>query len=147
MVGRRRMQVEPVVLAKEHAPGADPRRAGDRGGVMSIIEEESIRFVAGADITDDCRVESVQRRRRMFFTPSQAREHAHALLRYAEEADRAARELAPPTAPFAFDVAHISPDCSAGKCAACIGTAWDHDADEMTNCTHECHHPAKAVAA
>lgn len=114
---------------------------------MNIIEEDRIRFVAAVDITDDCRVESVQRKRRVLFTPSQAREHARALIESAGEAERAADELVRPAAPLLFDVSRLSPDCRDGKCGACIGTAWDMDADEMTNCTHECHAPAEAAAA
>lgn len=33
----------------------------------------------------------------------------------------------------------ISPDCVAGKCAACSGDGWDEDADELAPCPHVCH--------
>lgn len=33
----------------------------------------------------------------------------------------------------------VSPDCSAGKCGACVGDAWDHAADVPAPCEHACH--------
>lgn len=33
----------------------------------------------------------------------------------------------------------ISPDCQYGKHSACIGRAWDFDADVETVCACECH--------
>lgn len=33
----------------------------------------------------------------------------------------------------------LSPDCRDGKCAACIGDAWDDTTDEPTECQHACH--------
>lgn len=33
----------------------------------------------------------------------------------------------------------LSPDCRDGKCAACIGDAWDDTTDEPTICQHACH--------
>lgn len=38
----------------------------------------------------------------------------------------------------------VSPDCRAGKCTACVGEAWDEDADEVTECEHACHEAACA---
>jgi len=35
--------------------------------------------------------------------------------------------------------AQLSPDCRAGKCAACVGQAWDDDTDEAAECPCECH--------
>jgi len=35
--------------------------------------------------------------------------------------------------------ASLSPDCRAGKCAACVGQAWDDDTDEAAACPCECH--------
>lgn len=37
----------------------------------------------------------------------------------------------------------IGPDCRDGKCAACIGDAFDFLKDEPTRCGHECHAPTK----
>lgn len=34
---------------------------------------------------------------------------------------------------------HLSPDCRDGKHHACVGTAWDDAADELTGCTCPCH--------
>lgn len=113
-----------------------------------MIEQQVTEFVAAADWTDDCKVRLTTRKRReTVMAPADARELAAQLVRAAEEAERAAARLARPTEVVAFDVAHISPDCSAGKCGACIGTAWDLDADGLTNCAHECHAPAEAAAA
>ena len=33
----------------------------------------------------------------------------------------------------------ISPDCRDGKCAACLGDAWDDVKDQGTECQHACH--------
>lgn len=33
----------------------------------------------------------------------------------------------------------MNPDCEYGKYTACSGTAWDDDADALTDCTCECH--------
>ena len=33
----------------------------------------------------------------------------------------------------------VSPDCTAGKCLACDGAAWDHDTDEPADCSSTCH--------
>jgi hypothetical protein len=33
----------------------------------------------------------------------------------------------------------LSPDCRDGKCAACIGDAWNDTTDEPTSCEHACH--------
>lgn len=117
-----------------------------------MIEREVVQFVAEADWTDDLDVvlTTAGKRGKPRTTPlsaSEARDLATELIQAADEVDRASGVLTRPTAVAAFDVAHVSPDCSAGKCAACIGTAWDHDADEMTNCTHSCHVQAEAVAA
>jgi len=35
--------------------------------------------------------------------------------------------------------AKLSPDCRAGKCAACVGQAWDDDTDEAAACPCACH--------
>lgn len=35
--------------------------------------------------------------------------------------------------------AWFNPDCYVSKHAACSGTAWDDDADDLTACTCECH--------
>lgn len=108
-----------------------------------VIEEEHIRFVAAADVTDDCRVEVELRKRRATLTATQARQLAAELTRAAGEAGRAAGELLREVEPASFDVAILSPDCSAGeKHRACIGTAWDLMADELTNCTCWCHEAA-----
>lgn len=34
----------------------------------------------------------------------------------------------------------VSPDCAAGKCRPCAGSAMDDDTDEIVACQHECHH-------
>jgi hypothetical protein len=36
-------------------------------------------------------------------------------------------------------VAHLNPDCRGGKHAACSGTAWDDDTDQLTGCACDCH--------
>lgn len=36
---------------------------------------------------------------------------------------------------------HVSPDCEQAKHAACSGDAWDHELDEPTLCTCDCHAP------
>lgn len=33
----------------------------------------------------------------------------------------------------------LSPDCRDGKCAACIGDAWDDVKDQGSDCQHACH--------
>jgi len=35
--------------------------------------------------------------------------------------------------------ARISPDCTAGKCGACSGDAWDFAKDHRVDCEHDCH--------
>lgn len=105
-----------------------------------MIEEEHIRFVAAADVTDDCRVSIELRKARQTLTPSQAVALSVELARAALEASEAAEELLGERPQSRFDVAILSPDCGAGrKHAACIGTAWDMGRDELTNCTCECH--------
>lgn len=34
----------------------------------------------------------------------------------------------------------ISPDCRDGKHRACVGDAWDDDADALTACACDCGH-------
>jgi len=105
-----------------------------------MIEEEHIRFVAAADVTDDCRVSIELRKARQTLTPSQAVALSVELARAAMEASEVAEELLHVHEPAAFDVAILSPDCVSGKHApACIGTAWDMGKDQLTNCTCECH--------
>lgn len=104
-----------------------------------MIKEEHIRFVAAADVTDDCRVSIRLRKARQTLTPSQAITLGNELAQAAREAERAAEELLGERPQSRFDVAILSPDCASGKCAARIGTAWDMDKDRLTNCTHSCH--------
>lgn len=105
-----------------------------------MIEEEHIRFVAAADVTDDCRVEVQLRKARQTLTPSQAVALSVELARAALEASEAAEELLGERPQTRFDVAILSPDCGAGnKHRACIGTAWDMGKDQLTNCTCDCH--------
>jgi hypothetical protein len=33
----------------------------------------------------------------------------------------------------------VSPDCAAGKCRPCAGSAMDDETDEIVACQHECH--------
>lgn len=104
-----------------------------------MIEEEYIRFVAAADVTDDCRVEAEMRKRRQTLTATQARDFAAELVRAAGEAERAAAELARPVEPAGFDVQHISPDCRDGKHPFQPDTAWDIAADVEVPCDCACH--------
>lgn len=110
-----------------------------------MIEREEIRFVAGADYTDDCRVTVELRKRRMTLTVSEAESLRAELDSAIGEASKAMDDLLVMSPPARFDVAHLSPDCRDGKCKACIGTAFDFDTDELTGCTCECH--TEAVAA
>lgn len=130
-----------------------------------MIEEEHIRFVAAADVTDDCRVEVQLRKRRMSLTASQARHLAGELVRAAGEAESAASELVRPVALSSFDALggipthvvtqvisiaaahgatvigaeHLSPDCKAGKHPLHQDEAWDDDADVEVPCGCSCH--------
>lgn len=105
-----------------------------------MIEEEHIRFVAAADVTDDCRVEVLLRKRRKAtLTASQARQLAAELVRSAGEAERAADELRHEHEPASFDVAIFSPDCRDGKHLACHGDTWDVVRDQEATCACTCH--------
>lgn len=109
-----------------------------------MISEDITRDVAEAQVSDDCRVElwvaDLAEDAVATLTPSQAIALGNELARAAQEAERAAEELLGERPPSSFDVAILSPDCAAGgKHRACIGTAWDLDKDELTNCTCECH--------
>lgn len=105
-----------------------------------MIKEEHIRFVAAADVTDDCRVKVQLRKQRQTLTASQSRSLAAELVRAAGEAEKAAAELLHVHEPASFDVVILSPDCRDGnKHRACVGTAWDMGRDELTNCTCHCH--------
>jgi hypothetical protein len=42
---------------------------------------------------------------------------------------------------IALDI--LGPDCRDGKCAACVGDAWDDAADEPTACQCACHDVTK----
>lgn len=75
-----------------------------------------------------------------------------------QRADLAAGIGATPPAPWpdpevAVDVIdhhtdeHLSPDCRAGKCGACIGGAWNRDLDDFADCTHPCHIPVLAAGS
>lgn len=110
-----------------------------------MIEREEIRFVAAADYTDDCRVTVELRKRRMTVTITEAEQLRAELDAAICEAKAGAEGLLLMSPPARFDVAHISPDCRDGKCGACVGTAWDVDADDLTGCTCACH--TEAVAA
>lgn len=105
-----------------------------------MIEQQITEFVAAADWTDDCRVRVELKRRTTTMLVSQAREFAAEIFQAADEAERASRAAERLPEPASFDVAILSPDCGAGeKHRACIGTAWDIDKDELTNCTCSCH--------
>lgn len=109
-----------------------------------MITENITRDVADAHVSDDCRVEvyvaDLRKHRSALLTASQARELAARLIRAAAEAEDAAEEMRHEYQPLACELTPpISPDCASGKCAACIGTAWDMDRDELTNCGHDCH--------
>ena len=104
-----------------------------------------IRFVACADVTDDCRVEVTLRRRCTTLTASQARELAAELVRAAGEAERAAGELLRRFEPASFDVVILSPDCRDGKHRACTEDAWDVSGDGPAPCGCECHEQAVAA--
>ncbi|UGS27600.1 hypothetical protein K8F61_05270 [Microbacterium resistens] len=108
-----------------------------------MIEEEHIRFVAAADVTDDCRVEAEMRKRRQTLTASQARQFAAELVRAAGEAESAAAELVRPVAVARFDVEHVHPECIAGKCGNCDGEVLTLT-DEWVPCAHQCHEDGAA---
>jgi hypothetical protein len=111
-----------------------------------VIEREEIRFVAAADWTDDARVDVELRKRRMTLTVTEARAFRQELDAAIGEASRAADGLIREVVPLGADVAVLSPDCRDGnKHRACVGTAWDDVADELTNCGCSCH--VEAVAA
>ena len=103
-----------------------------------MIEEQHIRFVAAADVTDDCRVEVQLRKPRQALTPTQARELAAEIVRAAGYAERAAEELRHEHEPAAFDVLEVHPECVAGKCGNCDGQTLTI-ADEWVPCAHHCH--------
>lgn len=124
-----------------------------------MIEEEHIRFVAAADVTDDCRVEAEMRKRRQTLTATQARDFAAELVRAAKEAERAAFELARPGEPAGFDLLgsldeaierartaekFTHPECAAGKCGYCDGQLLSID-DRWVPCSHHCHTPGAAA--
>lgn len=105
-----------------------------------MIEQQITEFVAAADWTDDCRVRVELKRRTTTMLASQARALAAEIIQAADEAERASRAAERIPEPAQFDVAILSPDCGAGeKHRACIGTAWDLDKDQLTNCTCACH--------
>lgn len=111
-----------------------------------MIEERVVRFVAAADVTDDCRVEVVLRRRRQALTTSQARELAAELVRAAGEAESAAGELMRLPEPAGFDRVFVSPECQDRfKHGACIGRAWDDGAEAEVECDCPCHLGAGAA--
>lgn len=112
-----------------------------------MIERQIIEFVAAADFTDDCRVRVELKKRTVNMTVTEARAFRAELDSAIAEASRAADDLlGREVEPASFDVAVLSPDCRDGnKHRACIGTAWDVLADELTNCGCSCH--AEEVAA
>lgn len=138
-----------------------------------MIDEEHIRFVAAADVTDDCRVEVQLRKRRMSLTASQARHLSSELLRAAGEAESAASELVRPIVGCGIDMLgqlpprimsqveevaaeigaelvtldHLSPDCRADKHPTWHDDAWDAVADVEVPCECPCHTAAKGTAA
>lgn len=111
-----------------------------------VIEEESIRFVAAADWTDECRVDVRMRRKHMDVSAAQAREFAAELVEAAEAAEKAAGEAVRPVTPAAFDVVAISPDCREGKHFACMVRAWDDITDSEVSCSRSCHASAGGEA-
>jgi len=105
-----------------------------------MIEQQITEFVAAADWTDDMRVRVELKNRVTVLDVAQARELAAEIIQAADEAERASRAAERVPEPLQVDVAILSPDCAAGeKHRACVGTAWDMGADELTNCTCECH--------
>lgn len=123
-----------------------------------MIEEESIRFVAAADWTDECRVDVRMRRKHMDLSAAQARQFAAELVGAAEQAERAGNEAVRPVEAARFDllgqvtsiadeigatieVEHLSPDCKAGKHPgpAWLDSAWDNGADIEVPCSCPCH--------
>lgn len=122
-----------------------------------MIEEQHIRFVAAADVTDDCRVEVHLRKPRQALTPSQARELAAEIILAAGHAECAAQELLHEHEPARFDLVGqvqevaaeigatvivndlISPDCRAGKHPSWHDDAWDVAADVEVPCECPCH--------
>lgn len=104
------------------------------------IEETVTRFVAAADWTDECGVLLRTRKRKTELTPAEAVELAGELTEAARAALSAAEQAARHVEPAGFDIVHISPDCRFGnKHAACIGRAWDDDADREVQCDCACH--------
>lgn len=122
-----------------------------------MIEEQHIRFVAAADVTDDCRVEVQLRKPRQALTPSQARELAAEIIQAAGHAERAAQELRHEHVTSRFDLVDqvqevvaeigatvilndlLSPDCRAGKHPTWHDEAWDIATDVEVPCECPCH--------
>lgn len=82
-----------------------------------MIEREEIRFVAGADYTDDCRVTVELRKRRMTLTVTEAEQLRAELDVAIREASMAASGLVHMPVPLGSDVDHVGPDCSSGNAA------------------------------
>lgn len=113
-----------------------------------MIEEQHTRFVASAEVDDDCMVEVRMRRPRLSLVPAVAREFAAEVLRAANDAERASAELLHPVAPSKFDrPAVIAPDCRDGKHQACIGDAWSTVDDAPAPCDCACHWETISEAA
>lgn len=68
-----------------------------------MIEEQHTRFVASAEVDDDCMVEVRLRRPRLSLVPAVAREFAAEVLRAADDAERASVELFRNVVPAKFD--------------------------------------------
>ncbi len=103
-----------------------------------MIEEkhERIRFVAAADVTDDCLVEVQLRKRRQTMTPEQAFLLAVELTRSAMHATKAADELRHEHGPAAFDlieVVYCGDAGSAGYCTRPSGHTGVHYAQTSEN--------------
>jgi hypothetical protein len=108
-----------------------------------MIEQKVTQPVADVDWNDDRDVvltiwTTDGRSHRRNLTSAQARELSADLLRHADEAERAADELARPGAAHSFDAEHIGPDCAAGK-HPCDGGAWDDVEDIEVPCDCPCH--------
>lgn len=105
-----------------------------------MIEREVIEFVAAADWTDDCRIRIQLRKPVAKLTISEAKAFRSELDRAIAEAERGHADLMREIEPAAVDqVAHISPDCHAGKHPLHQDEAWDAVADVEVPCECPCH--------
>jgi hypothetical protein len=110
------------------------------------IEAEIPVTLARVDWTDDHMVTLKQRRRKVAFTPLEARQLADELRTAADEADDALRAEAAAhnsqeraLAAHGFDAdGPIHPECRDGKCRNCDGRTLN-GRDDMVPCVHECH--------